>query len=87
MFFIVLYKIIINFADWKQSDGLSLVYAGRHRATTVCERKVRAAQSIPLPNIEAVRKGWVMQKKTTAPLENVRIQKCKNWRIQVLKME
>ncbi len=25
--------------------------------TTVCERKVRAAQSIPLPNIEAIREG------------------------------
>ncbi|GEM_PF-5173703 len=41
---------ILNFVFRKQSDGLSL-------ETTGLKRKVRAAQGIPLPNIEAIREG------------------------------
>lgn len=51
----------------KQRAGLPLVF--RHGSCGGCgvgERKVRAAQSVPLPNIEAIGDSRCRQKKTTA---------------------
>ena len=50
--------LIVTLQPWKQSDGLSLVIRLRFRQDTESERKVRAAQGNPLPNVEAVGDGW-----------------------------